>query len=67
MRSQPPGAIVAGASPMLAPGGWLLLEHGFDQAAAVRELLAGAGFSGVQTRRDLAGHERATGGRRRSF
>jgi release factor glutamine methyltransferase len=60
-------AIVAGASAALVPAGWLLLEHGFDQAAAVRELLAGAGFSGVQTRRDLAGHERATGGRRRSF
>jgi len=57
-------AIVAGASAPLVPGGWLLLEHGFDQAAAVRELLAGAGFSPVRTRRDLAGHERATGGRR---
>jgi hypothetical protein len=30
----------------------------------VRDLLAGAGFTGVETRRDLAGHERATGGRR---
>jgi release factor glutamine methyltransferase len=59
-------AIVAGASAAIVPAGWLLLEHGFDQAAAVRELLAGAGFSGVQTRRDLAGHERATGGRRPS-
>jgi len=60
-------AIVAGASARLVPAGWLLLEHGFDQGAAVRELLAGAGFSGVQTRRDLAGHERATAGRRRSL
>lgn len=59
-------AIVAGASAPLVPGGWVLLEHGFDQAAAVREMLAGAGFSGVQTRRDLAGQERATGGRRPS-
>ena len=57
-------AIVAGASAPLVPGGWLLLEHGFDQGAAVREMLAGAGFSRVETRRDLAGHERATGGRR---
>jgi len=57
-------AIVAGATATIAPGGWLLMEHGFDQAAAVRELLAGAGFSPVRTRRDLAGHERATGGRR---
>jgi len=56
-------AIVAGAAPLVA-GGWLLLEHGFAQAAAVRDLLAGAGFTEVETRRDLAGHERATGGRR---
>jgi len=60
-------AIVAGASAPLAPAGWLLLEHGFDQGAAVREMLADAGFAEVQTRRDLAGRERATGGRRRSF
>ena len=57
-------AIVAGAGSALVPGGWLLLEHGFDQAAAVRELLASAGFTQVETRRDLAGLERATGGRR---
>lgn len=56
-------AIVAGAGSALVPGGWLLLEHGFDQAAAVRELLASAGFTQVETRRDLAGLERATGGR----
>jgi release factor glutamine methyltransferase len=56
-------AIVAGAGVLVA-GGWLLLEHGFAQGAAVRDLLAGAGFTGVETRRDLAGHERATGGRR---
>ena len=48
----------------LKPGGWLLLEHGFAQAAAVREMLADAGFTDVETRRDLAGHERGTGGRR---
>jgi release factor glutamine methyltransferase len=57
-------AIVAGAASALVPGGWLLLEHGFDQGAAVRELLASAGFTQVETRRDLAGLERATGGRR---
>ena len=57
-------AIVEGAWPPLVPGGWLLVEHGFDQAAAVRELLAGAGFSEIETRHDLAGQERATGGRR---
>jgi release factor glutamine methyltransferase len=56
-------AIVGGAGGLVA-GGWLVLEHGFGQAAAVREMLAGAGFTGVESRRDLAGHERATGGRR---
>ena len=56
--------IIAGAAACLVPGGRLLLEHGFDQAAAVRGMLAGAGFSALETRRDLAGHERATGGRR---
>ena len=57
-------AIIAGAAGHLQPGGWLLLEHGFDQADAVRRLLAAAGFERVATRRDLAGHERCSGGRR---
>lgn len=48
----------------LEPGGTLLLEHGWDQGDAVRALLAGAGLQDVSTRRDLAGHERCTGGRR---
>jgi len=56
--------IVAGAASHLAPGGGLLCEHGFDQGSAVRDLLGAAGFVGIETRRDLAGHERATGGRR---
>jgi len=47
----------------LEPGGWLLLEHGHDQGAAVRSLLQAAGLEQVQTRRDLAGHERCTAGR----
>ena len=55
-------AIVAQAPVRLRPGGWLLLEHGWDQAAAVRQLLADAGFSHVQSRRDLAGIERCSGG-----
>lgn len=55
--------IVAGAPPHLAPGAWLLLEHGFDQAEAVAALLDAAGFEAVATRRDLAGHARCTGGR----
>jgi release factor glutamine methyltransferase len=54
--------IVAQAPPCLNPGGWLLLEHGHDQATAVRQLLAAAGFAKVQSRRDLAGIERCSGG-----
>ncbi|MNG25189.1 Release factor glutamine methyltransferase [compost metagenome] len=50
--------IIAQAPGYLEPAGWLLLEHGFDQAAAVRELLAARGFSAVESRRDLGGHER---------
>jgi release factor glutamine methyltransferase len=55
--------IVAGAPAHVSPGGWLLLEHGFDQAADVQALLAAAGFDRIATRHDLAGHPRATGGR----
>ncbi|EIT69908.1 protein-(glutamine-N5) methyltransferase, release factor-specific [Hydrocarboniphaga effusa AP103] len=55
--------IVAGARAHLKPGAWLLVEHGYDQAAAVRELFAQAGYLDVQTRRDLGGNERASGGR----
>jgi release factor glutamine methyltransferase len=58
-------AIVAGAPAHLAPGGWLLMEHGYDQGAAVRDLLAAVGFTDVATRQDLAGHDRCTGGRLR--
>jgi release factor glutamine methyltransferase len=50
--------IIEQAPAHLEPAGWLLLEHGFDQAAAVRGLLAARGFSAVQSRRDLGGHER---------
>ncbi|MFZ3152920.1 peptide chain release factor N(5)-glutamine methyltransferase [Pseudomonas sp.] len=76
VRFEPSSALVAGADGLddirliiaLAPdylqaGGWLLLEHGFDQAAAVRELLSARGFSAVQSRRDLGGHERISLGR----
>lgn len=55
-------AIIAQAPAHLAPGGWLLLEHGYNQAARVRELLKHAGFGDVQSRRDLAGIERCSGG-----
>lgn len=57
-------AIAAAAPAHLAPGGWLLLEHGWDQAPAVRELLAAAGFCDVASRHDLGGHARCSGGRR---
>lgn len=56
--------VVAGAAAHLQPGGWLLLEHGWDQAGPVAELLRGAGFEAVAHRRDLAGHLRCSGGRR---
>ena len=58
--------IIGQAPKNLRPGGWLLLEHGYDQAAAVRELLARAGFADVQSRRDLPGIERCSGGRWRA-
>ena len=53
--------IIAQAPNRLAPGGWLLLEHGWDQAAPVQALLREAGFVQVQSRRDLSGIERCTG------
>jgi len=76
VRFEPSSALVAGADGLddirliiqqapdyLQAGGWLLLEHGFDQAAAVRELLSARGFSTVESRRDLGGHERISLGR----
>jgi len=56
--------IVAGAPSKLAPGSWLLMEHGYDQSAAVRELLLSSGYTDVQSWQDLAGIERVSGGRR---
>nr|WP_315465332.1 peptide chain release factor N(5)-glutamine methyltransferase [uncultured Rhodoferax sp.] len=76
LRFEPRQALTAGADGLddlrtiieqarehLLAGGWLLLEHGYDQAHAVRGLLAAAGFSEVHSRRDLAGIERCSGGR----
>ena len=76
-RFEPPEALVSGprgldmletlareAPSRLACGGWLVLEHGYDQGPAVRALLAGAGLGTVETVRDLAGNERVTLGRR---
>ncbi|MHB1123447.1 MAG: peptide chain release factor N(5)-glutamine methyltransferase [Ramlibacter sp.] len=55
--------VIAGQAPArLRPFGWLLVEHGYDQAAAVRGLLSNAGFSRVASRRDLGGIERCSGG-----
>jgi release factor glutamine methyltransferase len=77
LRHEPPGAlasgpdgldaigtIVAGAAARLVTGGWLLLEHGYDQGAAVRERLLGAGFEAVATLPDLQGLDRVSVGRR---
>jgi release factor glutamine methyltransferase len=56
--------IVEGAPPRVQAGGWLLLEHGHEQAEPVRALLRGAGFEAIATRRDLAGLPRCSGARR---
>jgi len=58
--------IIAGAPAKLAPGSWLLMEHGYDQSAAVRALLLSSGYTDVQSWQDLAGIERVSGGRRRA-
>ncbi len=55
--------IIARAHHALHPGGWLLLEHGHDQAPAVRDLLEQHGFEAVGSRTDLAGIERCSGAR----
>ncbi|MDY7573395.1 peptide chain release factor N(5)-glutamine methyltransferase [Actimicrobium sp. CCI2.3] len=56
--------IIRGAAAFLEPAGWLLLEHGYDQAAAVCALLDTAQFTEVQSWADLAGIARVSGGRR---
>jgi len=55
--------IAADARAHLRVGGWLLFEHGWAQAPAVERLLRGAGFGDVQTRPDIEGRPRCTGGR----
>ena len=75
VRFEPPGALAAGADGLdairhLAAGapehleenGWLLLEHGYDQGAAVRALLEAQGYTEVSTYRDDAGVDRVTVG-----
>ena len=56
-------AIVAGASDHLKPNGWLLFEHGYDQAEAVHALLEAAGFGSIISLPDLAGIPRVAGGK----
>lgn len=76
LRHEPPAAlasgvdgldairrIVAAAPEHLVPGGWLLLEHGFDQGPAVRALLVQAGFGGIATVPDLEARDRVSLGR----
>ncbi|HEX7815290.1 peptide chain release factor N(5)-glutamine methyltransferase [Dyella sp.] len=76
LRFEPPRALASGADGLdairqivheapgyLEPGGWLLMEHGWTQAAAVRALLDARGFAQVQTFRDLESRDRVTGGR----
>jgi release factor glutamine methyltransferase len=76
VRFEPSSALVAGTDGLddlrmiieqapnyLNDDGWLLLEHGYDQGAAVRDLLSRHGFEKIQTRRDLGDHERITFGR----
>ncbi len=58
------GTIVPGAPSRLAPGGWLLLEHGHDQGPAVRHALQRAGFEAIDTLPDLEGRDRFSLGRR---
>jgi release factor glutamine methyltransferase len=75
LRFEPLSALVAGEAGMrdirrigeaapahLTPGGWLAVEHGWQQGAAVRALLAAQGFREVVTHRDLGGQERVTRG-----
>ncbi len=79
LRFEPSAALVAGADGLeairdivrqaanfLAPGGWLLLEHGLGQEAAVCQLLGLRGFDGIATWPDLAGIARVSGGRLKS-
>jgi release factor glutamine methyltransferase len=57
-------AQLAGEAPAhLADGGWLLLEHGWDQGDVVAHMLAAAGFADVRSEHDLAGQRRCSGGR----
>ena len=54
--------IIAGARAYLANGGWLWIEHGWDQAEHVRYMLGKVGFKNIESRNDLSGIERISGG-----
>jgi len=56
--------IISKATDYLNPQAWLLLEHGYDQAPAVRDILQQHSFTEVQSRNDLAGIARCSGGKR---
>jgi release factor glutamine methyltransferase len=56
-------SIMSGAERYLVTGGWLLFEHGYDQASSARKLLQAAGYHDIFSARDLAGIERVSGGR----
>ncbi len=77
LRAEPRGALVPGANGLeaiecivapvqehLCPGGWLVIEHGANQATVVAALLSKVGLSNIRTLQDLAGHDRVTAGRR---
>lgn len=76
LRFEPPGALASGPDGLdairelvlkapghLRAGGWLLMEHGWNQAADVRQMLSDAGYEDVATFRDLEDRDRVTGGR----
>ena len=75
LPAEPDGALIGGQSGLesiehivehtpdyLVPGGWLLLEHGFDQADAVTACMQARGFLHISSRRDWSGKPRMTGG-----
>lgn len=77
LRFEPPSALTdfsdglscirilaQGAPARLADGGWLMVEHGYDQGEAAREIFAAAGLRHIETLPDLAGHERVTIGQK---
>ena len=77
LRFEPPSALTdfsdglscirilaQGAPARLADGGWLMVEHGYDQGAAAREIFAAADLNNIETLPDLAGHERVTIGQK---